>query len=208
MRWYSWVAVMGMALAIDGLALAQAPAAPAKNPQIVFETSAGNFTVVLFADKAPIGTANMLAYVKSDFYTGTIFHRVIPGFVIQGGGFDAKFQQKPTRAPIKNEASNGIKNLRGSLSYARTNDPNSATSQFFVNVVDNSALDPVPGDPMHAGYAVFGKVIAGMEVVDAIKDAKIACPSQARAPCPAPVPSGMMDVPAEPVVVKKAYVKG
>jgi len=179
------------------------PTSP-KDPVIVFNTTAGTFTVELFADEAPIGTDNMMDYVSSGFYSGVIFHRVIPGFVVQGGGFDKGFHQKAARAPIKNEAHNGLKNLRGTLSWARTNDPNSATSQFFINLVDNAMLDPHAGSD---GYAVFGKVLSGMDVVEKIRDGVIACPSQKGTQCNAPVPPGMLDVPAEPVVIERASVR-
>jgi cyclophilin family peptidyl-prolyl cis-trans isomerase len=132
---------------------------------IEFKTSLGDFTIKLFDDTAPISAANFQAYAEAGFFDGTIFHRVIPGFVIQGGGFTADMEQKKTNAPIKNEATNGVKNKRGTLSMARTNDINSATSQFFVNLVDNAFLD---NSASSYGYAVFGEVIAGMDVIDAI----------------------------------------
>ena len=154
-----------------------------------FETSLGAFDIELFADDAPITVENFLQYVDAGHFTGTVFHRVIPGFVIQGGGLDKDMQQKETRAPISNEAKNGRKNLRGALSMARTNDINSATSQFFVNLVDNAFLDHQPGN---YGYAVFGRVVAGMEVVDQI--AKVRTGSK----------RGHDDVPLEPVVVTSA----
>ncbi len=129
------------------------------------ETTLGNFTIELYEREAPITVANFLAYVDEGFYDGTIYHRIVPGFVIQGGGFTEDMDQKRTRAPIKNEADNGLKNLRGTLSMARTNAPDSATSQFFVNLKDNDFLDQSRGN---AGYAVFGKVSEGLEVIDAI----------------------------------------
>jgi peptidyl-prolyl cis-trans isomerase A (cyclophilin A) len=132
---------------------------------VTFETSLGNFTIELFDDDAPETAANFRQYVEDGFFDGTIFHRVIPGFVIQGGGFTPEMQQKRTRAPIRNEAMRDLKNARGTLSMARTNDPHSATSQFFVNLVDNAFLDVQSGN---AGYAVFARVTAGMDVVDAI----------------------------------------
>ena len=154
-----------------------------------FETSKGTFTVELFTEEAPISSENFLAYVKSGFFDGTIFHRVIPGFVIQGGGFTADMKQKTHNDPIKNEADNGVKNRRGSLSMARTSDINSATSQFFVNLQDNASLDHKPGS---YGYAVFGRVVDGMEVIDAIAAVKTGR-------------KGMHDdVPVEPVVVTSA----
>jgi len=136
---------------------------------LLFNTSKGDFTVELFQDDAPVSCENFLAYADDGFFDGTIFHRVIPGFMIQGGGFTSDMNQKGTRAPIKNEAKNGKKNLRGTLAMARTNDINSATAQFFVNLTDNDFLDNKPGS---FGYAVFGQVVSGMEVVDAIAKVK------------------------------------
>jgi cyclophilin family peptidyl-prolyl cis-trans isomerase len=156
---------------------------------IRFETSLGSFTVELFDKEAPISAQNFRNYAEAGFFDGTIFHRVIPGFVIQGGGFTPEMQQKTTRAPIKNEASNGLKNRRGTLSMARTNDPHSATSQFFVNLVDNAFLDPGRGG---AGYAVFGCVTDGMSVIDAIAASKTGRKT------------GHDDVPLEPIVVVRA----
>lgn len=184
------VAILALALAATGaVAQEKAPAAaPAANPKVVFQTAQGDIVFELDAAKAPKTTANFLAYAKAGHFDGTIFHRVIPGFVIQGGGFSADMVQKPTQPPIVNESSNGLKNLRGTISMARTADPNSATSQFFINLVDNGGLDNPPG------YAVFGKVVAGMEVVDAI--AKVRTGSRA----------GHQNVPLEPIVVKKAEV--
>jgi peptidyl-prolyl cis-trans isomerase A (cyclophilin A) len=132
---------------------------------IRFETSHGNFTVELFEKEAPATVENFLKYVDEGFFDGTIFHRIVPGFVIQGGGLTADFANRKTRAPIRNEANNGLKNTRGSLSMARTSDINSATSQFFVNLKDNGFLDHGPRD---FGYAVFGRVSDGMDVVDKI----------------------------------------
>jgi peptidyl-prolyl cis-trans isomerase A (cyclophilin A) len=132
---------------------------------IRFETTLGEFTVELFEKEAPVTAANFLKYIDDGFFDGTIFHRVIPGFVIQGGGFTEDMSQKRTHPAIKNEADNGVKNHRGTLSMARTNDINSATSQFFVNLKDNDALDHKRGN---FGYAVFGKVTKGMEVIDKI----------------------------------------
>ncbi len=136
---------------------------------IKFETSHGDFTVELFAKEAPISAENFQKYVDDKYFDGTIFHRIIPGFMIQGGGMTADFASKETRAPIKNEAKNGLKNVRGSLSMARTSDINSATSQFFVNLVDNAFLDNGTRD---FGYAVFGRVVDGMETVDKIAAVK------------------------------------
>jgi peptidyl-prolyl cis-trans isomerase A (cyclophilin A) len=156
---------------------------------IRFETSLGDFTLELFEKEAPLSVANFLQYVDSEFFDGTIFHRVIPGFVIQGGGFAEDMTQKRTNPPVKNEADNGLKNLRGTLSMARTNDINSATSQFFVNLKDNDFLDHSRGN---FGYAVFAKVADGMDVVD-----KIAAVKTARK-------RGHDDVPVDAVTVKSA----
>ena len=154
-----------------------------------FETSLGAFTIELFDADAPVTVENFLQYVDDGHFDGTVFHRVIPGFVIQGGGMTADLDQKATRAPIANEAKNGRKNLRGALSMARTNDINSATSQFFVNLVDNDFLDHRPGS---YGYAVFGQVVEGMDVVDRIAAVKTGSRR------------GHDDVPLEPVVVTRA----
>jgi len=157
---------------------------------VKFETSLGDFVIELFPDDAPVTVENFLQYVDDGHFAGTVFHRVIPGFVIQGGGMTADMSQKKTRAPIENEAKNGLKNLRGTLSMARTNDINSATSQFFVNLADNAFLDHQ--GPRNYGYAVFGKVVAGLEVIDAIAAVKT---GRKR---------GHDDVPVEPVVVNAA----
>ncbi|WP_038345776.1 peptidylprolyl isomerase [Acinetobacter sp. A47] len=135
------------------------------NTMVEMKTSMGNIEIELFDDKAPISAKNFESYVKSNFYAGTIFHRVIPGFMVQGGGLEANMVEKSTRAPIVNEAGNGLKNTRGTLAMARTSDPNSASSQFFINVADNNFLNK---SAMDAGYAVFGKVTKGMDVVDKI----------------------------------------
>ncbi|MDT3707884.1 MAG: peptidylprolyl isomerase [Thiobacillus sp.] len=169
-----------------------APAAgqPA-NPRVLIETSMGNITVELFPAQAPQTTANFLRYVKSGFYDGLMFHRVIPGFMIQGGGLMPDMSEKPNGSPIANEAYNGLKNLRGTLAMARTGDPHSATSQFFINVADNRLLDHRGKSVAGWGYAVFGKVVDGMAVVDAI----VAVPRGSRGPHD--------DVPLEPVVMQR-----
>ncbi|MDT4290641.1 peptidylprolyl isomerase [Methylomonas sp. MO1] len=136
--------------------------------KVKLTTSLGDVVIQLEDEKAPVSAANFLAYVKQGFYSGTIFHRVIPGFMAQGGGFDSSFKQKETNAPIKNEADNGLKNKRGTLAMARTNDPHSATAQFFINYKDNSFLDHTSPSPSGWGYAVFGEVVEGMDVVDAM----------------------------------------
>jgi cyclophilin family peptidyl-prolyl cis-trans isomerase len=130
-----------------------------------FETSHGGFTIELFEEDAPLTVANFLRYVDDGFFDGTVFHRIVPGFVIQGGGLTSEFEQKQTRAPVKNEADNGVLNQRGTLSMARTDEVHSATSQFFVNLADNAFLDHRPGQ---YGYAVFGRVTDGMDVIDKI----------------------------------------
>jgi cyclophilin family peptidyl-prolyl cis-trans isomerase len=144
-----------------------------KNPVVVMDTSLGKIKIELFEDKAPISAKNFLQYVEDKFYDGTTFHRVIPTFMIQGGGFEPGLRQKKTRDAIKNESTNGLSNKRGTLAMARTMVPDSATSQFFINVADNNALDKAQaGDGV--GYAVFGRVVDGMDVVDAIKKVETA----------------------------------
>lgn len=138
------------------------------NPTVVLETTLGNITLELDETKAPVSVQNFLDYAKSGHYNGTIFHRVIANFMAQGGGFDAAQRQKPTKAPIQNEAGNGLKNARGTVAMARTSDVNSATSQFFVNLKDNDFLDHTGNAPDAFGYCVFGRVSAGMDVVDAM----------------------------------------
>ena len=135
------------------------------NTLLEMKTSMGNIEIELYDDKAPVSAKNFASYAKSNFYNGTIFHRVIPGFMVQGGGFTADFKQKTAKTPIKNEADNGLRNLRGTISMARTADKDSATSQFFLNVADNAFLDHGQRD---FGYAVFGKVVKGMDVVEKI----------------------------------------
>jgi len=178
----------GPALAQD---TGQAPAA-GNAPQVVLHTTLGDITLELYPDKAPVTVANFLQYARDGFYAGTIFHRVISYFVIQGGGMTVDMQPKQTREPIRNEAGNGLANLRGSVAMARTNDPNSATSQFFINVQDNPMLNHTGTDSSGAwGYAVFGKVIDGMDVVDDIRF----------------VQTNASDVPLEPVVIESVEVK-
>ncbi|MBT0653724.1 peptidylprolyl isomerase [Geomobilimonas luticola] len=166
----------------------------AKNPQVLMETSMGNVTIELFQDKAPISTRNFLSYVKDGYYDGLTFHRVIASFMIQGGGMDENMQPKKTKFAIKNEAANGLSNKRGTLAMARTSVVDSATSQFFINVVDNPFLDHQGKTPDRFGYAVFGQVTAGMEVVDAIKGVKTGSKA------------GHSDVPVEPVFITSVKV--
>jgi len=161
-----------------------------------FDTDRGPIRVELAADKAPLTVANFVDYVKSDFYNGTLFHRVIDNFMIQGGGMDAEMKQKPTRDPVDNEANNGLKNLRGTIAMARTSDPHSATAQFFINVTDNAFLDHTAPTRQGWGYCVFGKVTEGLEVVDAIKVVKTGM-------------KGMHgDVPLEAVLIERAEIVG
>lgn len=142
--------------------------------QVKLHTNHGDITLALDAEKAPKSVANFVAYVKDGHYNGTVFHRVIKGFMIQGGGFEPgeKMNQKPTKAPIDNEANNGLKNERGAIAMARTNDPHSATAQFFINTVDNDFLNHTSPTPQGWGYAVFGKVTEGMDVVDKIRSVR------------------------------------
>lgn len=176
-----------------------ASAALAANPEVELQTTAGTIKLELYPNAAPKTVENFLAYVKSGFYEGTQFHRVIKGFMIQGGGFTKNFQQKPTQPPIKNEAEQslkaGLKNDVGTLAMARTRDPDSATAQFFINVADNTQLDF--GGPSGAGYCVFGKVTSGMSVVSKIAEN----PTGAGGPFPT-------DVPREHIVILKAHVLG
>jgi cyclophilin family peptidyl-prolyl cis-trans isomerase len=139
-----------------------------QQPSVIIETNKGSFTIALNRDKAPISTENFLNYVRDGFYDQTVFHRVIPNFMIQGGGFSADMKQKGTKQQIKNEADNGLKNVRGSIAMARTQVVDSASSQFFINLIDNSFLDHQGKTPNAYGYAVFGQVSDGMEVVDTI----------------------------------------
>ncbi len=171
------VAIMGTTATAQG-----------KNPIVVIETSLGSITAELYADKTPISVRNFLSYIESDFYSGTIFHRVIKGFMIQGGGMTADMTRKPTEAPIKNEATNGLSNERGTLAMARTAEVDSASSQFFINTVNNGGrgLDHRGTTPAAFGYAVFGRVTAGMDVVDMIEGVQTAAG----------------DVPVTPVVIK------
>ena len=142
------------------------------NPLVLLETTSGDILIELFQDKAPDSVANFLAYVDDGFYENTIFHRVIKGFMIQGGGLDIRMNPKETRDPITNEATNGLKNLRGTVAMARTSEIHSATAQFFINTVDNAFLDHSEETPQGYGYAVFGQVTEGLNVVDKIEKAK------------------------------------
>lgn len=172
------------------------PGAAKANPRVAFATTMGDFVVELYPDAAPKTVANFLRYVKDGHYDGTLFHRVIKNFMIQGGGYDRQYAERPTQAPIPNEAreaeQRGLRNTVGALAMARTNDPDSATAQFFINVHDNAFLDPSPASP---GYAVFGRVVSGMAVVDKIA----ATPTGPGGPFPG-------DVPQQAVVINSAHL--
>jgi len=157
----------------------------AKNPEVVMETSMGTVEMELYEEKAPISVRNFLSYVDAGHYDGTVFHRVIKGFMVQGGGFDQQYKQKPVNAPIRNEADNGLKNEEGTLAMARTMVVDSATAQFFINARTNPHLDHRSNDPRGFGYAVFGKVTKGMEVVKAIEGVKTGACGPIRSDCPA-----------------------
>jgi len=184
---------MRNAVAIAGLMAACAvfAALPAAAQKVRLATSMGDIVVEVDQEKAPKSADNFIQYVKAGHYDGTVFHRVIDNFMVQGGGMKPDLSEKPTRAPIALESRNGLSNVRGTIAMARTNVPNSATSQFFINVVDNQRLDYSTNMPGDNGYAVFGKVVEGMDVVDKIKA----------------VPTGRNDVPRDPVLIKKATVE-
>jgi peptidyl-prolyl cis-trans isomerase B (cyclophilin B) len=182
------VVCLAMAGLIGTMATAQAA------PQVKLETSLGDIVIQLDATAAPKTTANFLSYVNAGFYDGTIFHRVIQRFMIQGGGFTPDMTEKQTKAPIKNEAANGLKNMRGTVAMARTGEPHSATAQFFINTVDNGFLNYKSSTPEEFGYCVFGKVIKGIDIVDSI------------AKTPTTRKGMYSDVPVEAVVIKKATV--
>lgn len=181
-----------LALCFVCLAAISASGARAANPVVVMETSLGTIKIELYEDKAPGTVKNFLAYTNDKFYDGTVFHRVIDGFMIQGGGMEPGLKQKQTKAPIKNESANGLSNMRGTIAMARTSDPDSATAQFFINVKDNKNLDKSPGN---AGYCVFGRVIEGMDVVDKIKNVKTTSKDR------------YQDVPETDVVIKSVTVQ-
>jgi len=178
---------------IIGIILFQSALANTDNPVITIETSEGSITLELDSNAAPITVKNFLFYINSGFYNGTIFHRVIKNFMIQGGGFTADMVQKKTEKPIQNEADNGLKNKTGTIAMARTNDPHSATSQFFINTVDNDFLNHKGKDSNNWGYCVFGKVIKGIETVNAIKSKKTT------------TKNAYQNVPVTPIIIKKAF---
>jgi peptidyl-prolyl cis-trans isomerase B (cyclophilin B) len=186
-RWLNWIAVFSLAL---GSTLAHA-SEDSKNPRVLMSTSMGDIVLELYPDKAPKTVENFLRYVKDGFYEGTIFHRVIDGFMIQGGGFTPDMTMKKPRPPIMNEADNGLRNKVGTIAMARTMDPHSASSQFFINVANNPNLDFREKRPRAWGYAVFGRVVKGMDVVKKIKSV----PTTTKGP--------YRDVPAEPVTIEK-----
>lgn len=184
------IAALLAPLTVLSTASAAEPAA-----RVRLETTAGNIVLALDRQRAPATVENFLTYVNDGFYDGTIFHRVIDGFMIQGGGYTADFSRKTTRGAIKNEADNGLKNKRGTISMARTRDPHSATAQFFINVVDNTNLDHSAPDARGWGYAVFGQVAEGMDVVDKIR-------AQATS-----VQGGFRDVPVKTITITRAVVE-
>lgn len=179
-------------LAAFALVISFTAAAAAPNPQVEVRTSMGAFTIELYPENAPVTVQNFLQYVKDGHYNGTIFHRVIPGFMIQGGGFSREFAEKPTRQPIKNEAGNGLRNGLGMVSMARTGEPHSATAQFFINVAENSSLDFRAPTRDGYGYTPFGKVVKGMDVVERIEKVKTG-----------PGKPPHTDVPLKPVVIER-----
>lgn len=178
---------VGLALSFDAMAEEAGGGKAAGQVVVKLQTTLGDIDIALNSDKAPETVKNFLVYVDEGFYDGTIFHRIVPGFVIQGGGLEANMSEKGTHAPIKNEAGNGLKNDRYTVAMARTSDPHSATSQFYINLVNNNALNYTSSSAEGYGYAVFGKVIAGQDVVDKIAGVK-----------------ARQSVPVEPVVIIKA----
>lgn len=186
------VFVLSLTLMFAPFGFAASPEEQGGNLRAEIHTNYGHLEVELFSTHTPATVDNFVAYANSGFYDGTLFHRVIPDFMIQGGGFEQNMARKNTREPIRNEANPKLKNLRGTLSMARTNNPHSATSQFFINVVDNHYLD---ASERQAGYAVFGKVIKGMEVADTIS--RVATTSK----------QGMQNVPVKPVIIERILVQ-
>ncbi|WP_029520971.1 peptidylprolyl isomerase [Persephonella sp. IF05-L8] len=180
--------VVALVLGVLGFSFAK------ENPVVVIKTNMGDIYVELYPDKAPLTVKNFLTYVKEGFYNGLIFHRVVKGFVIQGGGFDKDLNyKKPTHPPVKNESNNGLSNVRGTIAMARTSDPHSANTQFFINLADNTYLD-YGKNPQKWGYTVFGKVIKGMDVVDEIAEV------------PVMNVGWMMNVPVKPVIIEKIEI--
>jgi peptidyl-prolyl cis-trans isomerase A (cyclophilin A) len=193
MKRWRWMTLLGLLAVFTGIS-STAPAAGKGNPMVVLSTSMGDIKIELYPDKAPITVKNFIDYAKAGYYDGTTFHRVIPNFMIQGGGMSADMQEKKgARPPIKNESDNGLKNEAGTVAMARTSVPDSATSQFFINVKDNSFLNRESA-PDKVGYAVFGKVVEGMDVVKKIEQAK----TTSKGP--------HQNVPVDAVVIKSAKV--
>jgi cyclophilin family peptidyl-prolyl cis-trans isomerase len=184
---YSTLAAFAMVCALGGC-----EKKAVENPQIILETSSGKIILELYPDRAPETVKNFIAYIDSEFYNDTVFHRVIPNFMIQGGGLNAEMKSKATQMPIKNEADNGLENDRGTIAMARTADPDSATAQFFINIANNEFLNHKSKDSRGWGYAVFGRVLEGMDVVDAIAGVKTGTRGAYR------------DVPIQPIVIRKA----
>lgn len=182
-------------LLVTALATSPLSASDDANPEWVIETTEGLIVIELFAEQAPQSVANIVRYVEDGFYDGTIFHRVIDGFMIQGGGYTEDMTKKAVGAPVENEADNGLGNDRGTVALARTSDPHSATAQFYVNTVDNDSLDHRAKTPGEWGYAVFGRVIAGMEVVDRISRTETR------------TMGGFRDVPVSPIVIERSYIR-
>lgn len=193
-RLINWSMLTTGVSAVLGLGFSTSLQAKGKNPMIKLKTNFGDITIELNAEKAPASAANFLEYAKEGFYTNTIFHRVINGFMIQGGGFEPGMKQKSTKAPIKNEADNGLKNEKYTIAMARTNDPHSATAQFFINVENNEFLNFRSPTPQGWGYCVFGKVTEGTDIVDKIKGVKTTSKGFHQ------------DVPAEDVIIKSVEV--
>jgi peptidyl-prolyl cis-trans isomerase A (cyclophilin A) len=192
------IALVLLLLQLQAPAPAQPPAPSTPNPVVIVDTTAGAITIELFADRAPDSVNNFLEYVRDGFYAGTIFHRVVPGYVIQGGGYTPELVEKSTRPPVRSEATNGLTNLRGTIAVARGADPDSGTAQVFINLVDNRRLDYVSNQSgLTWGYTVFGKVVDGMDVVDRIA----ALPTRAQGPF-------VGDVPNPLVVIEGASVVG
>jgi cyclophilin family peptidyl-prolyl cis-trans isomerase len=189
------IALVLLLLQLQAPAPAQPPAPSTPNPVVIVDTTAGAITIELFADRAPDSVNNFLEYVRDGFYAGPIFHRVVPGYVIQGGGYTPELVEKSTRPPVRSEATNGLTNLRGTVAMARTRAVRSATSQFFINLANNAQLNHHGLAPDDYGYAVFGRVIEGMDVVDRIAG----MPTASR--------DGMDDVPVTPVAIKSITVK-
>ena len=169
----------------------------AADPQVEMKTSMGTVVIELYPDKAPLTVDNFLQYVKDRHYDGTVFHRVIPGFMIQGGGFGPDFSEKPARKPVRNEAANGLRNETGTIAMARTPDPHSATAQFFINVADNESLNFRFPTQEGYGYCVFGKVVKGMDVVNRIVKVQTG-----------PGPAGHQNVPVKPIIIESATRPG